>query len=69
MPVQAEVLQALQPPFVLPDVAAPLVTKLKATLTSDLFDTISGTFVDFQWLSFLIGWLILPTVLARVGAM
>ena len=49
------VMRALQPPFVLPDVAALLVAKLKVTLTSDLFDPCSDIFVDFQWLTCLIG--------------
>ena len=52
--IQAKVMMALQPSFVVPDVASNLVTKLKVTLSADLFDSISDTFIDFQWLTTLI---------------
>ena len=54
MPVQAKVMIALQASFVVPDVASFLATKLKVTLSADLYDSISGTFVDSQWLTSLI---------------
>ena len=51
---QAMLMRALLPPFVLPDIACLLVTKLKVTLTPELFDLCNEFLGNFQWLTHLI---------------